>query len=272
MGAPRLPSSTKGDHIPAGWTSRNSVVRSPSVAGLKAKDLVGIPEQLALALQADGWYWRSRIPWIKRNCMPESCRDRPATAVEYVMMFSKSAHYFYDREAVKVRAAGTAHERGDGVNPKAKVPSGWDQENHGRAGNGRFRPRQNESFSGVVNKVVKERNRRNSDWFMESWQGLLTDEDGDPLALVVNTRPYKDAHFATFPPRLVRPFILAGCPEGGTVLDPFGGSGTTGMVALEYGRKAILIELKPEYVEMQKKRLRPVAGRPLLAFGGNHGQ
>ena len=231
------------------------------VDGYKAKDLVGIPEQFALALRADGWYWRSRIPWIKRNCMPESCRDRPATAVEYIMLFSKSGRYYYDREAVKMQSSGTAHARGDGVNPKAKV-------NHGRAGMGRFRPKQNESFSGAVNKVVPSRNRRNSDWFMESWQGLLADEDGEPLAFIVNTRGYKGAHFATFPPKLVLPMILAGCPIGGAVMDPFGGSGTTAEVALEYGRRAILIELKPEYVELAKRRLRPVAGRPMLNFAG----
>lgn len=103
---------------------------------------------------------------------------------------------------------------------------------------------------------------------MESWQGLLTDGDGEPLAFVVNTKGFKGAHFATFPPRLVLPMILAGCPEGGTVLDIFGGSGTAAEVALEYGRRAILIERKPEYVDLQRKRLQPVAGRPLLAFGG----
>ena len=98
------------------------------------------------------------------------------------------------------------------------------------------------------------RNRRNSDWFWDSWQGLANDEAGSPLAFVVNPQPYREAHFATWPKRLVQPMILAGCPIGGTVIDPFGGSGTTGMVALELGRSAILCELNPEYAKLARER------------------
>ncbi len=108
------------------------------------------------------------------------------------------------------------------------------------------------------------RNRRNSDWFWDTWQGLVSDENGGPLAFVVNPQPYREAHFATWPARLASPMILAGCPEGGTVLDPFGGSGTSGMVAIELGRSAILCELNPEYAELARRRC---AVTPGMAFG-----
>jgi len=291
------------------------------IDGLKAKDLVGIPWRVAFALQADGWYLRSACPWIKRNPMPESVTDRPATAVEYMFLFSKSARYFWDAEAIKSEASKATNAR---ISQNLAEQVGSFRANGGNKTNGPMRAvmagttrkiseagsgiAANRSFQASLALPVEKRNRRNADWFMESWQGLLTDEEGDPLAFIVNPLGYKEAHFATFPRKLVQPCILAGCPEhacpkcgapwvkeveksggligkswhphaactcglpaiGGTVLDPFGGSGTVAEVALEYGRRAILIELKPEYVELQKRRLAPVAGRPMLDFTSPH--
>ncbi len=163
--------------------------------GLKPKDLIGQPWRLAFALQADGWYLRSDIIWAKPNPMPESVTDRPTKSHEYVFLMSKQAKYFYDAEAIKEGVTGGAHARGDGVNPKAKTPNGWDQENHGRAGYGRFKTKQNESFSAAVAGVVNSRNKR--------------------TVWTIATQSYPEAHFATFPEKLVEPCIRAGTSERG---------------------------------------------------------
>jgi DNA modification methylase len=322
--------------------------------------MVGMPWRLALALQADGWFLRCDIIWHKTNPMPESVYDRPTKAHEYVFLLAKSERYFFDAEAIKEPVSGTANARGNGVNPKERVPAGWDtrEGNHdeligrykkpgknsriyverdpthinkgekrdadGLKPHGRFgrepgwRSRQNESFSAAVAGLVATRNNR-SVWTM-------------------STAPFRGAHFATFPTALVRPCILAGTSERGccagcgvpwkriikkgkadrewqrvsggnkdgeyhgtatkdygsakaqnasavkarilagmcerktigwaadcncelftepipcTVLDPFAGSGTTGQVALELGRRAILIELNADYIGLIKKR------------------
>jgi DNA modification methylase len=220
--------------------SRNSIANHPKQAshagtirqvGLKPKDLVGIPWRVALALVADGWWLRSddieevelycpcgcghvmeervwrysqdrELVWKKPNPMPESVTDRPTKAHEYLFLLTKRGRYFYDNEAVRESVTGNAHSRGTGVNPKArKWPSGWDPDDHGRAGNGRFRPKQNESFSGAVSGAVRARNLRSV------WE--------------IATQPYPGAHFATFPEDLVVPCIKAGtsdrgcCPECG---------------------------------------------------------
>ncbi len=166
-------------------------------SGLKPKDLVGIPWRVAFALQADGWYLRQDNIWHKPSPMPESARDRTTTSHEYLFQFSKSPRYFYDDVATMEPVTGNAHSRGDGVNPKSRVPSGWDT----RAGNHREKtgryptPKQNESFAAAVNELVTTRKKR-SVW---------------TIAAV----PFKGAHFATFPPDLVTPCILAGTSERG---------------------------------------------------------
>lgn len=289
-------------------------------AGIKPKDMIGMPWRVAFALQAAGWYLRSDIIWHKPNPMPESCRDRPTKAHEYLFLLTKSERYFYDSEAIKEKVTGNAHARGDGVNPKAKrAPSGWNTARTGRKHteiNGRYpREKQNESFSGAVSSIVTARNKRSV------WK--------------IPTKAFSGAHFATFPPALVTPCILAGTSAGGccadcgaprkriielgkpdiahqracggdlfgeyngqkdykaakaqnasevkarilagmrerktvgwkktckceteavvpaTVLDPFGGSGTTGEVALLHGRRAILIELNPDYIPLIARR------------------
>lgn len=203
---------------------------------LKNKDLVGIPWLVALALRADGWYLRQDIIWHKPNPMPESVTDRCTKAHEYIFLLSKLERYYYDADAIKEAVTGTAHARGDGVNPKAKTPgvnSRMFQDRDPAHPKAR-KIKQNESFSAAVSGLVDERNKRSV------WS--------------VATAPYRGAHFATFPPGLIRPCVLAGCPIGGTVLDIFGGSGTTGAVAEEEGRNSILIELNPNYVGLAERR------------------
>lgn len=294
--------STEGQHY-----------RHCADASLKPKDLCGVPWRVALALQAEGWYLRCDIIWHKPNPMPESTTDRPTKAHEYIFLLTKSERYFYDAEAIKEPTTGNAHARGDGVNPKAKLPGENSRVHVTRAANGAPpKARQNESFSAAVVGLVDSRNKR-SVW-------------------TVPTSPYSGAHFATFPPDLIKPCILAGtsakgcCPQCGapweritkpteeyakhlgksyhshdadlqaglsqakregfksvnaqyittgweqgcqcvsaimgqtlepiacTVLDPFGGSGTTAEVSLELHRKAILIEIGEHHLPLIHQR------------------
>jgi site-specific DNA-methyltransferase (adenine-specific) len=199
----------------------NEVSQSrPKMAdGLKPKDLIGIPWRVAFALQADGWYLRQDIIWAKPNPMPESVQDRCTKAHEYIFLLSKSARYYYDAKAIAEESVAPDRARGS----DEKTPK--DATDFLRTRSGLHKANGN---------TYPTRNRR-SVW-------------------TVATRPYAEAHFATFPPDLIRPCILAGCPVGGTVLDPFGGSGTTGMVAEEEGRNSVLIELNPEYVKLARRR------------------
>lgn len=310
------------------------------VEGLKAKDLIGIPWRVALALQADGWYLRAACPWIKRNGMPDSTSDRPTQCVETMFMLTKGKKCYYDSEAVKVAAKEISVRRL--AQPNYENQTGSGRANAGAKTNGNMK-----AVGGPT------RLRRTSDWFFESWQGLLLDSEDEPSAFVVNLKGYKEAHFATFPPKLVEPCVLsstsekgecpvcgkawgritgrpckkcsaiiptqgkscpscghvndwkaerslseqfattdwstpgaatprkltangkqAGCQSGvkmdagwrpqcqcghppvpQTILDPFGGSGTTALVAGLHGRKAILCELNPDYVALAQKRL-----------------
>lgn len=197
-----------------------------NVPGLKAKDLIGIPWRVAFALQADGWYLRQDIIWHKPNPMPESVRDRCTKAHEYIFLLSKSPRYYFDHEAIKEPAVGgqtgrAASFKREGSKRAQAIP--------GQTVGTHRADREDVAYNGET------RNKR-SVW-------------------TVSTRPYPGAHFATFPPDLIEPCILAGCPEGGAVLDPFGGAGTTGLVAQRHGRNAILCELNPEYAEMARERI-----------------
>lgn len=183
--------------------------------GLKPKELCGIPWRVAFALQADGWYLRSDIIWAKPNPMPESVTDRPTKAHEYIFLLSKGQRYYYDADAVKESAAQNR----------------W----------GGHAPVDADNSKGDYRGLNRERD------MMPEYRNRRT-------VWTVPTAPFKGAHFATFPPKLIEPCILAGSRLGDTILDPFGGSGTTGMVSIELGRKAILIELNPAYIELARKR------------------
>jgi DNA modification methylase len=180
-----------------------------------------------MALQADGWWLRQDIIWHKPNPMPESVRDRCTKAHEYVFLLTKSERYFYDIEAVREDAKETS-----GVNMRAPKYDGGSGD---RVKNGTQSQTTVKQYD-----EIKGANRR-SVW-------------------TIATQPFSEAHFATFPPELPELCIKAGCPAGGTVLDPFGGAGTTGLVADRIGRNAILIELNPEYADMARKRIEGDAG------------
>ena len=227
--------------------------------GLKEKDLVGIPWMLAFALRADGWYLRSDIIWSKPNPMPESVTDRPTKAHEYLFLFAKGERYYYDAAAIREPLSS---------DPSSwKSPDGWDTSSgngaHGsihRLGREKGKRRsgnKERKFRGDHGGVEGSRSHRG---FGVPWEG---DSRNRRTVWTVATKPFKSAHFATFPPELITPCILAGAPRGGVVLDPFGGAGTTGLVADRLGRDSILIELNPAYAAMARERIRRDA--PLLA-------
>lgn len=187
--------------------------------GLKEKDLVGIPWRVAFALQQDGWYLRQDIIWYKPNPMPESVRDRCTKSHEYIFLLSKSKKYYFDVDAIKEPSAESTYKR-------------LNQDIENQKGSNRVPFKTNGPMKAVGNLV---RNKRSV------WS--------------VTTKPFKGAHFATFPQDLIEPCLLAGCPENGIVLDPFFGAGTVGVVAKKHKRNFIGIELNPEYVTMAEKRL-----------------
>lgn len=271
--ADRWPKQSRNNHRPAGYALQHV---------LKPKDLIGMPWRVAFALQADGWYLRSDIIWHKPNPMPESVTDRPTKAHEYIFLLSKSERYYYDHEAIKEPAQysepnspqSIASPHGQGFTRRAagyKTPDGWDT-TRGEGGHGSFH--KNGREKGMVRSGNKERKP-------PAARGVPVAEDGSTNGAVagsfpwegytrnkrsvwtVPTKPFKGAHFATFPPDLIKPCILAGCREGGTVLDPFGGAGTTGLVADRLRRNALLIELNPTYAQMARERINDDA--PLFA-------
>ncbi len=231
--------------------------------GLKPKDLVGIPWLVAFALRADGWYLRSDIIWHKPNPMPESVTDRPTKSHEYIFLMSKSAKYHYDHEAIKdPTSPDLIKQIEDGYNGNATKDYAAGLAQDPSATKGRI-------IDGYRKRIDKQRGHsRRHDGFNDRWDGLSKAEQAmcgrnKQSVWTVATQRYAESHFATFPEDLIKPCILAGCPVGGTVLDPFGGSGTTGQVALELGRKAILIELNPEYVELIERRTNVTPGLQL---------
>lgn len=208
--------SSEGTLVPKG-SATNRMASTFAGTSIKHKDLIGIPWMVAFALRADGWYLRQDIIWHKPNPMPESVTDRCTKAHEYIFLLSKSPKYFFDSEAMKEKGVYPAGTKG------AKGSASRQKEIGVNA-----RPPEYKIYDGM-------RNRRSV------WS--------------VQTRPFKGAHFATYPPDLIEPCVLAGCPIGGTVLDPFFGSGTTGLVALRHGRKVIGCELNPDYALLAYERL-----------------
>lgn len=253
------------------------------VAGgtLKPKDLCMVPNRIAIALQDAGWWVRSEIIWGKPNSMPDSSgRYRPSTAHEKIWLLTKSANSYYDSEAVRMPAAsdeisnGYPGSDGDGVRQRStvgntkryKMPDNWDT---------------GEGAHGSIHRAGREKgaspdkqrgHSRRHQGFNDRWDGmteaeqcangrLLRNYEPDlspiipPQVWEIATAGFSGAHFATFPPALVVPCILAGCPVGGVVLDPFGGAGTTGLVADRLQRKSILLELNPEYAAIARRRI-----------------
>jgi DNA modification methylase len=211
----------------ASWSNRDltSKIIPTSASGLKPKDLCMMPARLAMALQADGWYLRSDIIWHKPNPMPESVTDRPTKSHEYIFLLTKSERYFYDAEAIREKTAEDSFRK----NPNGRPYDPNHKQEQPGSGN-----RNNHSWNAAKTEIVDFRNKR-SVW-------------------TIATQPYAEAHFATFPEEIPKLCILAGSKLGDTVLDPFAGSGTVGKVALELGRKAILIELNPAYIELANER------------------
>ncbi|HBP5423554.1 DNA-methyltransferase [Pseudomonas aeruginosa] len=192
--------------------------------GIKPKDMIGIPWRVAFALQADGWYLRQDIIWHKPNPMPESVRDRCTKAHEYIFLLSKSPRYYFDSEAIKEPAV-SEKPAGNKRHKYADAYAASDSEEH----------RTKAGLTALAGVEWTKRNLR-SVW-------------------TVGSKPFKGAHFATFPPDLIRPCVLAGAPRGGLVLDPFGGAGTTALVAMQEGRRSVLLELNPEYASIARHRL-----------------
>ena len=224
----------KGGYLdPKNPKGRNgqSVSLARRASECKQKDMIGIPWLLAFALRADGWYLRSDIIWCKANPMPESCKDRPSRCYEHVFLLTKSKKYYYDALAIaEPIAEGTAARYKGGRSASSK----YAEEIPGQ---------------GKVQKLNAARAA-----------GTITDADISPVRNArdvwhINTVPYKGGHFAAYPPKLAERCILAGCPRGGIVLDPFFGSGTTGLAAVKNDRRYIGIELNAKYCELAKERI-----------------
>ncbi|WP_340388442.1 site-specific DNA-methyltransferase [Paenibacillus sp. FSL E2-0151] len=223
--------------------------------GLKPKDMVGIPWRVAFALQADGWYLRMDNIWHKPNPMPESVRDRPTKAHEYFFLLSKSDRYYYDAESIFEAVSPNTHAR---LSQDVMNQIGSARANGGAKTNGNMKAvgrkpkaskpgsgiKYNESYESALSLPVTQRNKRSV------WS--------------VTTQGFSEAHFATFPEKLIEPCILAGAPVGGRVLDPFGGSGTTLKVAHENNRECTIIEMGPHNVEIAERRTAVV--QPTLIF------
>jgi DNA modification methylase len=241
------------------WVGDRTVpkITRKGIVGLKPKDLCGIPWLLAFALRSDGWYLRSDIIWHKPNPMPESVTDRPTKSHEYIFLLTKSERYFYDAEAIAEpcqfgdRGSSFTSQQdvltkaGLGRGPrKIKVPGGWDR---------------GDGAHGTIH-----RNGRTSAEYQDA---EVSDSRNKRTVWTVATQAFPEAHFATFPEALITPCILAGSRESDVILDPFAGSGTTGVVALRYHRNFVGIELSPEYANMAERRITQDA--PLFNFSGS---
>ena len=220
-------SSTRWSNAPSttGVQGKQSSVILKKIIDIPEKSLMMIPNRVAIALQDAGWYIRSEIIWHKPNPMPESVRDRPTSAHEKIWLITKNKKYYYDREAIR--------------EPIKKSNKGFISA-RARTAPGALGGKNKHNMEKRVFSEIKGANKRNV------W--------------TITTKPFKDAHFATFPKDLIEPCIKAGCPEKGVVLDPFGGAGTTGIVAQSLNRQAILIELNKDYINIANKRINKELG------------
>lgn len=234
-----------------------SMSRTP---GLKPKDLIGIPWRVAFALQADGWWVRSEIIWAKPNGMPGSQDDRCTSSHETIFLLSKSADYWSDFDAIKTPPRESTLIR---TAQDVQAQAGSHRANGGAKTNGPMK-----AVGGVAKTDKQRGHSRKHAGFNERWDAMEKAEQQAKPAMMrdvwfVSSIGYSEAHFAVMADDIARRCILAGCPTGGTVLDPFGGAGTTGLVADRLQRNAILIELNPQYADMARNRIFNDA--PLLA-------
>jgi DNA modification methylase len=277
-----------------GQDVQNDQSRPDTPQGLKPKDMLGMPWRLAFALQEDGWWLRQDIIWSKPNPMPESVTDRCTKAHEYIFLLTKSERYFYDAEAVK--------EPANGWNDSA-IDDGKNAEVHPNVGKKRAHPRgpgnkTHKGTSAYEGGAAEHRTKAGLVAYAERQRAIDRKADAEMVhgnkpgrsdggaacnapgqhrrnkrsVWEIATEPYTEAHFATFPTKLVEPCILAGSKPGDVVLDPFSGSGTTGVVALRLGREYIGIELNPEYVAMSERRLATWWKRPARRAKGTAGE
>ena len=205
---------------------------------LPSKNIMGIPWRVAFALQADGWWLRQDIIWAKPNPMPESVTDRCTKSHEYIFLLAKSPKYYFDNEAIKEKVSYAGFDRGisNNISPKGITPFGGRTPHKGAITPGQSpQGKALKRMNGEKDCQYDNRNKR-SVW-------------------TVTTKPFSDAHFATFPKDLIEPMVKAGCPKRGLVLDPFMGSGTTALVARNLGRNYLGIELNPAYIKIAEKRL-----------------
>ncbi len=239
-------STLRGRHFGALKNQPNKIT-----GDLKPKDLIGIPWMLAFALRSDGWYLRQDIIWHKPNPMPESVTDRCTKSHEYIFLLSKSQKYYYDAESIRVPLADESIRRLaqdlENQEDSGRVPGKTNGNMKAVRKNGQST--KNMAASGAINHDGK------SGYFDKDGNLLVRSTANKKSVWTVTTKPNKEAHFAIFPEDLIEPPILAGCPEGGTVLDPFMGAGTTAKVAIKNGRHYIGIEINPEYVAMAEKRI-----------------
>lgn len=219
-------------------------IKSPEY---KRKDLMGIPWRLAFALQADGWYLRQDIIWHKPNCMPESVKDRCTKSHEYIFLLSKSDRYYFDYESIKEPAVGFNNVPPAG-SKGTLTPNSRRRKGNSKTFRGGGAYTNNQAFNNSTDA------KRESSGNTENTTGLRNKRD----VWSVSTRGYKEAHFATFPEKLIEPCVLAGCPIGGIVIDPFLGSGTTAVVAEKNKRSCIGIEINPIYSDMSTRRLEDI--------------
>lgn len=242
------------------WHSGRDGERSARVfaavrdTGVKQKDLLGVPWMLAFALRADGWYLRQEIIWHKPNPMPESVRDRCTKAHEHIFLLTKSSRYWCDFEAIKEPVASATVAR---LSQNVAAQAGSDRAHGGgekpmkalRSAANSFKRENSKRAEVIPGQTVGTHrpDRKESDYDLET--------RNKRSVWTVAPRAYKGAHFAVYPPELIEPCILAGCPPGGLVLDPFGGSGTTGGVSLANGRNALMIELSPDYAALMPARV-----------------
>lgn len=214
----------------------------------KPKDLMGVPWLLALMLRCDGWYLRQDIIWHKPNTMPEAVKDRCTKAHEYLFLLSKSRRYFYDYEAIKEPCVGF-----DKTSPRGSIgtltPNAGRRKGNSKTFRGGGAYTNNKAYNNSTSAERDSHGNADNPTGLRNRRSVWT----------VSTQGLKglsgNSHFATFPEKLVEPCILAGCPEGGTVLDPFAGSGTTGLVAAKHSCNYIMIDINPEYCDLQRQRV-----------------